>query len=138
MNTPVTATVAEPVRAKRPTLYGVLYPSELEEARCGRAARLRLWTDPKRAQDEKPVCGSVAITIPGEDTPAPTGWRPASEVPDTNRDVAVHPPIDEAGDECRSGFFASGEWFYRTIDGQKATDLITHWHELPTPPGATP
>lgn len=74
-NTPITATVAEPVREKRPTLYGVLCKNDHDEMVITPLM-------PDRAMVEvvfertlrRP--GACLVTVPGECDDAPSGADP--------------------------------------------------------------
>lgn len=76
MPSDITASVSEPVRVKRPTLYGSLFPSELDDAmRAGSHACVCFYTNRKDGIGKDPPDGTVLITIPGEDD-APSGADP--------------------------------------------------------------
>lgn len=125
-NTPVTATVSEPVREKRPTLYGVLYPYEHHISRWWMSSLSRT---PLNVEHYTP--GSLAITIPGECDDATSAWRPASEVPDTERAILIQHFTDQI--EYAKGYSRNGNYYAANGIGVSASQ----WTEIPpTPPGA--
>lgn len=138
MTEPVVASVSEPVRAKRPTLYGVLLPREIDAAiggdRCG-ILHLNAGELTPMMQQMQTETGALLITIPGETDDAPPATakelaNKVSEPPDNLRDVLMMCHGKLAIGWCGK----DTEWVVDWRDETEINAPVTSWEELPEKP----
>lgn len=76
MNTPVTATVAEPVRAKRPTLLALVHKCTRSTGPDDWAIGYVGWTLDELKELQPTHTEAAIVTVPGECDDAPSGADP--------------------------------------------------------------